>query len=407
MHVLLIHQAFASIDEGGGTRHFELARYLIRQGYQFTIITSPISYLTGKTTGSSHKWIERQHPIEGMTIITCYTYPALHKSFFHRLINFISFMVSSTLAGLGVDHVDLVWGTSPPIFQGVTAWFLARLKRVPFLFEVRDLWPEFAISVGVLKNNLIIRASEWLERFLYSHADHVMVNSPGYIDHVKQHGAKQVSLLPNGADPDMFPQDNNGEHFRQRYQLEQKFLVSYAGAHGVSNDLGIVLETANLLRQFDDIQFIFMGDGKDKPALQQQAQEMQLNNVTFLPTLPKMEMAEALAASNACIAILKPIESFTKTYPNKVFDYMAAGRPVILAIDGVIRKVVEDANAGIPVSPGSAKELAEAVKYLSSNPERAWQMGASGREYLIKNFNRQDLANQLAGILEMMLRRKL
>ena len=342
-----------------------------------------------------------------MTIITCYTYPALHKSFFHRLINFISFMVSSTLAGLGVDHVDLVWGTSPPIFQGVTAWFLARLKRVPFLFEVRDLWPEFAISVGVLKNNLIIRASEWLERFLYSHADHVMVNSPGYIDHVKQHGAKQVSLLPNGADPDMFPQDNNGEHFRQRYQLEQKFLVSYAGAHGVSNDLGIVLETANLLRQFDDIQFIFMGDGKDKPALQQQAQEMQLNNVTFLPTLPKMEMAEALAASNACIAILKPIESFTKTYPNKVFDYMAAGRPVILAIDGVIRKVVEDANAGIPVSPGSAKELAEAVKYLSSNPERAWQMGASGREYLIKNFNRQDLANQLAGILEMMLRRKL
>ncbi len=406
MHVLLIHQAFAAIDEGGGTRHYELARYLIQQGYQFTIITSPISYLTGKKTGDNHKWVESHHPIKGMTIITCYTYPALHKSFFHRLINFISFMVSSTIAGLGVKHVDLVWGTSPPIFQGVTAWLLARLKRATFLFEVRDLWPEFAVSVGVLRNKFIIRASEWLEKFLYTHADHVMVNSPGYIDHVKEHGAKQVSLVPNGADPNMFPQDGNGEQFRQRYHLEKKFLVTYAGAHGVSNDLGIILEAASLMHQADDIQFVLMGDGKDKPALQQQAREMQLTNVAFLPTLPKKEMAEALAASSACIAILKPIESFKKTYPNKVFDYMAAGRPVILAIDGVIRKVIQDANAGIPVSPGNAKEVAEAVKYLSENPERARQMGASGRDYLSKNFNRQDLANQLAGILEMLLRRK-
>lgn len=406
MHVLLIHQAFAAIDEGGGTRHYELARYLIQQGYQFTIITSPISYLTGKTTGDNNKWVESHHPMDGMTIITCYTYPALHKSFFHRLINFISFMVSSTIAGLGVKHVDLVWGTSPPIFQGVTAWLLARFKHVPFLFEVRDLWPEFAVAVGVLKNSLIIRASEWLEKFLYTHADHVMVNSPGYIDHVKQQGARQVSLVPNGADPNMFPQDGDGKQFRQRYQLGEKFLVTYAGAHGVSNDLGIILEAAKDMRRDQNIQFLLMGDGKDKPVLQHQAQEMQLTNVTFLPTLPKTEMAEALAASNACIAILKPIESFKKTYPNKVFDYMAAGRPVILAIDGVIRKVVEDANAGIPVPPGNAKAVAEAVKYLSENPDDAKQMGVAGREYLIKYYNRQDLANNLAGLLEI-LRRKL
>src|SRR5512133_2484597 len=198
MHILLIHQAFAAINEPGGTRHHEIARYLVKQGHQVTIITSPVSYLTGQNAQSKSRWVTRENSEPGITILRAYTYPALHRSFFHRLLSFFSFMFSSFFVGLGVKKVTLVWVTSPRIFQGWTAWLVARLKGVPFLFEVRDLWPAFAIAVGVLKNKTLIHMSEWLERFLYRHADEMVVNSPGFIDHIRQRGAKKITLVENG-----------------------------------------------------------------------------------------------------------------------------------------------------------------------------------------------------------------
>jgi len=153
MHILLIHQAFAALDEPGGTRHHELSRYLAAQGNQVTIIASPVSYLTGDS--KIHE--TRTDLFDGggrVTVLRVYTYTALHRSFIHRVFSFLSFMVSSFIKGLEVKHIDLVWGTSPPIFQGLSAWLLARMKRVPFLFEVRDLWPSFAVQVGVLRQPL-------------------------------------------------------------------------------------------------------------------------------------------------------------------------------------------------------------------------------------------------------------
>jgi glycosyltransferase involved in cell wall biosynthesis len=402
MHILLIHQAFAALDEAGGTRHHELARHLVGKGYRVTIIASPVSYLTGKTRQKRTHWVEKQTPEPGITILRTYTYSALHKSFVHRIFSFLSFMVSSFLVGMSVKQVDLVWGTSPPIFQGFTAWLIARLKRIPFLFEVRDLWPAFAIAVGVLRNRTLIRSSLWLERFLYQHADRVMVNSPGFIEHVTQKGARQVVLVPNGASPEMFQTNSNGSGFRAQHQLQNKFIVLYAGAHGMSNDLGILLETARLLREREQVLFLFVGDGKEKKTLQAQAVTLGLHNVLFLPPVPKDEIGEVLAASDAGIAILKPLELYKTTYPNKVFDYMAAARPVILAIDGVIREVVEQAHAGIAVLPGDPQALAQAVAQLVENPTLAQEMGLSGQKYLETHFNRHDLAEKLAQLMAEM-----
>jgi glycosyltransferase involved in cell wall biosynthesis len=281
-----------------------------------------------------------------VTILRAVVYDAHHKSFVHRILAFFSFMLSSFWIGLGVKNVDLVWGTSPPIFQGVTAWALARIKGAKFLFEVRDLWPQFAIAVGVLKNPILISLSEWLERFLYLRADRVMVNSPGFLQPVTSRGAKRVELIPNGADPSMFDPANSGESFRKASHLDDKFVALYAGAHGMSNDLNVVLDSAALLADNKNIQIVLLGDGKEKSALMEQARRMKLTNVTFLPSMPKTEMADALAGADACIAILKPLEEYKRTYPNKVFDYMAAGRPVVLVIDGVIREVVEAASCG-------------------------------------------------------------
>jgi len=399
VHILLIHQAFAALDEPGGTRHHELARHLATRGHRVTIIASPVSYLTGKANAGRARWVTRRSDGENITILRAYTYPALHRSFVHRVFSFLSFMVSSFLIGLGVRQVDLVWGTSPPIFQGVAAWLLSRLKRVPLLFEVRDLWPAFAVAVGVLRQPLLIRLSEWLERFLYRRAKAVMVNSPGYIEHVRQRGAKRVELVPNGAETAMFNPQNDGQTFRQKHDLQGKFIALYAGAHGLSNDLGVVLEAARQLRQHPEIAFVLLGDGKEKSNLIAQAQAMGLSNVHFLPPVSKNEMPDALAAADAGIGILKPIELYKTTYPNKVFDYLAAGRPVVLAIDGVIRKVVEAASAGIPVPPGDPAAMAAAVLELAQHPEKGQEMGRRARQYVETHFDRARLADQLADLL--------
>ena len=399
MHILLIHQAFAALDEPGGTRHHELARYLAGRGHRVTIIASPVSYLTGAARPA-----RQAAPSEpGVTILRSYTYTALHRSFVHRIFSFFSFMVSSFLTGLRVRQVDLVWGTSPPIFQGVTAWLLARLKGVPFLFEVRDLWPAFAIGVGVLRSPLLIRLSQWLERFLYRRADRVLVNSPGFIEHVRQRGAPRIELVPNGADPRMFAPAQAGAAFRQAHHLEGKFIVLYAGAHGMSNDLGVVLDAAAQLRQRSEIAIVLLGDGKDKPLLQARAAGLGLDNVTFVPPLSKTEMPQALAAADACLAILKPIPLYATVFPNKVFDYMAAGRPVLLAIDGVIRQLVEKNEAGTFVPPGDPAALAQAVRSLADQPELARQMGANGRRLVEQQFDRARLAEKLAEIIEAMI----
>ncbi len=349
MHILLIHQSFAALAEPGGTRHHELAGYLAEQGNRVTIIASPVSYLTGVTQRQRVPWILRQDGGPGVTVLRAYTYPALHRSFLHRVISFLSFMFSSFLIGLGVNDVDLIWGTSPPIFQGATTWALARLKRLPFLFEVRDLWPAFAVAVGVLQHPLLIRASEWLERFLYHRADQVMVNSPGFIEHVKARGARNIELVPNGSDVAMFDPNKTGEGFRQAHGFEPKgaggtFLALYAGAHGLSNDLEVLLLAADQLRNHPEITIIFLGDGKEKPNLMTKAAQLGLSNVCFLPPVPKNEMPEALAAADACIAILKPM--------TRAFCRCASGRrptstdiKTTLSIPRTISSKVSDASA--------------------------------------------------------------
>jgi glycosyltransferase involved in cell wall biosynthesis len=230
------------------------------------------------------------------------------------------------------------------------------------------------------------------------------VNSPGFIDHVKSRGADLVTLIPNGADPEMFDPDSKGSSFRERHHLDDKFIALYAGAHGMSNDLEVVLKAAEHLKNNDTIQIVLLGSGKEKPQLQILAKEKGLSNVLFLPPVPKLKMREALAAADACLAILKPIEMYKTTYPNKVFDYMAAGRAVILAIDGVIREVVETANAGVFVPPGDPKALSEAIQDLALNPSTCERLGKNGRKTIEEKFSREELANQFTALLEQLWR---
>lgn len=406
MKILLINQAFVSPDEPGHTRHFEMAKFLQTRAHELVIVASDLNYQTGKRT-IERKGIFAEQNIEGVKILRSYIYPALHRSYFWRVISFFSFMFSSIYTSFQVKDVDLVMGTTPPIFQAVSAWFVAWIRRKPFLLEVRDLWPEFGVSMGVLKNPLVIGLARWLEKFLYKRATHILVNSPAYKDYMisKNVPADKIAFIPYGTDIDMFNPKIDGSSIRKALNVEDKFIVLYAGALGQANDIDTILRAAQRLKENDKIYFVLFGDGKERQRLQNKATEMNLSNVIFAGVRPKKEMPKVIASANVCLAILQDIPMFRTTYPNKVFDYMASGRATVLVIDGITRDLIESSYGGVFVQPNDDKGLADTILDLSQNPDIVNQMGKNAREFLVGHLNREDKLNETLILLESLLKK--
>ncbi|OQY89504.1 MAG: glycosyltransferase WbuB [Anaerolineae bacterium UTCFX1] len=404
MKILLINQAFVSPDEPGHTRHFELAKFLQSRGHALVIVASDLNYQTGQRT-VERKGIFAEQVIGGVRILRAYIYPALHRSYFWRVISFFSFMFSSVWTAFQVKDVDLVLGTTPPIFQAVSAWFVAWTRRKPFLLEVRDLWPEFGMSMGVLKNPLVIGLGRWLEKFLYARATHILVNSPAYKVYMIGKGVpeKKITFIPYGTDVDMFNPKVDGSSIRTELGLQDKFIVLYAGALGQANDIDTILRAAERLKPYDKIHFVLFGDGKERTRLQSKAERMNLSNVIFAGVRPKKEMPRVVASADVCLAILQDIPMFRTTYPNKVFDYMAAGRATALVIDGITRELIESSYGGVFVQPNDDETLADAILDLSKNIDIVKQMGQNAREYLVKHLDRRDKLVETLELLEKLI----
>ena len=400
MKILLLNQSFVSPDEPGHTRHFEMAQYLRNCGHELVIVASDSNYQTGLRT-VERKGLFVKQVVDGVRILRAYSAPTLHRSYFWRFISFFSFMFSSVWAALQVKDADLIMGTTPPIFQAVSAWFVAFVRRKPFLLEVRDLWPEFAISMGVIKNPVVITLAQRLEKFLYARATHILVNSPAYKDYILGKGVpeKKITFIPYGTDINMFNPSVDGLAVREKLGLNDTFLVLYAGAMGQAHDLYTVLRAARRLSDELKIRFVFFGDGKERPNLQLEARRLNLENVIFAGVCPKKEMPSVVASADVCLAILQNVPMFRTTYPNKVFDYMAAGRATVLAIDGVIRDVIESSGGGVFVEPGNDELLAKTILELSKDPQRVKQMGENARAYLVKNLDRRDKMHETLQLL--------
>ncbi len=407
MHVLLIHQVFVRPEDAGGTRHYDFARYLVEKGHRVTVLAGTRSYLTGEPLAAGR----RETPFPGLEIVRCGVIGGQRAGFAWRTIGYFSFMLSSFWAGLRTAQVDVLWGTSPPIFQGWTAWLLARIKGKRWLLEVRDLWPEFAIQVGALRNRLLIGLSEWLEGFLYRHSDEIVVNSPGFVEHIQNidPSAKEILIVPNGVElvgarpggsrksPDA--SKLNGSLLRETHGLNGKFIALYAGAHGMANDLSQLVDAAASLQQDPRITIVLVGDGPEKNALQKRARAERLDNLLFLPPVEKANVSALIAEADCGLAVLKAIPMFATTYPNKVFDYMASELPIVLAIDGVIRQVVEAAEAGLAVAPGDGAAIGEAIRRLADNPQAAKDMGRKGQKYVEAHFSRRLMAGKMEEVL--------
>ncbi|MFH1963610.1 MAG: glycosyltransferase family 4 protein [bacterium] len=405
MRILFIHQYFLSPKEAGGTRHFEMARYLVKNGHQVTILASKVSYLTGVIQDKYRGSLWKEEELDKVRIIRTWAYSKVHKSFKHRMLSFFSFIASSIWTSLFLGKYDVVIATSPPLFQGISGWIVSKLKRCPFIFEIRDLWPAFAIDMGELTNPTAIKLAKWLENFLYTRADHLISLTPAYSEYLIEQGVEKekIFLIPNGVETDTFLPMTKDNWVRQEYKLNGKFILTYGGAHGIANALGTILDCAKHLREYHDIVFLLVGDGKEKMNLARRKEDEEIDNLIFIDAQPKEKMPYFYAASDVCIATLQGIEMFKKVYPNKLFDYMASARSTILTIDGEARQILEKANGGIYVEPENPEDMAGAILELYRNRELSERLGKNGRDFVVKEFSRQKQAEKLRVMLEKII----
>lgn len=394
MKILVIHQYYLGKNDGGGSRFNEFAKYWSRKRHTVTVIAGTVHYATGKKDDEYQgRWVVKEKDSENITVYRTYVSGKYNKSFLGRLWGYFSFTFSSIWAGLFVAGCqDVVIASSPPLFVGISGYVISRMKRAPLVFEVRDLWPESAIETGVLTNKVLIKLSLWMEKFIYNKAKLINVLTPAFREKlVREKGvpSKKIALIPNGADFSLLRQGEKNNYVRKKYNLNGNFVVAYIGAHGVANHLIQIIETARELKDLPDIRFMLVGDGMEKEELKKKVQEYGLENVLFIDTQPKTQIADFCNAADVCCAVLKKVDTFKTVYPNKIFDYMACARPVILAIDGVARELIEKAGAGIFVEPENIKEFKEAVLFLYNNRTLCDEFGNNGYQYAKANFSRE------------------
>ena len=403
MNILVIHQYYLGKGDAGGSRFNQFAKYWAAKGHRVTVIAGTVHYATGKKDERyKGRWIVEEREGDKIKVLRTYVSEEYNKSFLGRLWAYLSFTISSIWAGLfHTSRQDLVLATSPPLFVGITGYVISRIKRIPFVFEVRDLWPEFAIGMGILNNKLATKLAYWLERFIYKKARKINVLTPAFKEVLVEKGVPlgKITMIPNGADLDIFTPAPKENWVRKEYGWKDKFVIMYIGAHGVANHLIQLIEVARELRDYEDILFVLIGDGMEKPKLIAKAKEYALKNLQFIEAQPKPRIVDFVNAADVCTAVLRKTDMFKTVYPNKVFDYMACAKPVIIAIDGVARELIEGAKAGVYVEPENVEEFKEAVLKLYDKPNLCTEYGQNGYEYVKEYFARERLAEKYETIL--------
>lgn len=394
---LLVHQAFVLPGHGGGTRHFEFARLLGERGHRSRIVASSVSYLSGASVSDEP---EAELPA-GVTLERVPALTGIHTSYLWRILGFLVFSARSFWAALRAPGVDVYWATTPPIFQAPSAILAAKLRGKPVLLEVRDLWPDFAVEMGILRSPLLIWLAQLLEATLYWSADRILVNSPAYRHRLAEKGVdpERIDLIPNGVDTSMFDLAEDRADLRRAFGWGDDFVAVYAGALGPANDIDTILDATACLGNDSEVRIVLIGGGKDRARIADRIRAEGLARVELVETLPKPEVIRRMVAADAGLATLRDIPGFRTTYPNKVFDYMAARIPTLLTIDGVIREVVEQAEAGVFLPPEDAIQLAEGLRRCSADRQACRQMGARGRRYVEQHFERARHAETLEAIL--------
>ena len=397
--VLYVSQYFVGADQPGGLRHWQHARALAAAGHDVTVLTTYVQHKE-RTVPERYRGrrVVREHE-DGLTVVRTYSTPGYGRDLRSRLASYTSFAGWALLATARLPRPDVLVASSPPLTAAGAAALVARARRARLVLEVRDLWPDSAVAMGMVHSPAIISAARRLERFCYRSADRVVALTEGIRDGVIAQGtpAAKVELITNGIDLEIAA---NGP--APVPVPDDAVVAMYVGAHGTYSALPTVLEAAGRLqRTRGDLRVVLVGGGDQKPALVQQARRDGLANVIFVDPVAKRDVPAWLARADVCLLPYQDNALFAGALPNKTFDYMGAGRPIVAAVrQGEVSRLLERAGCGVTVPPEDAAALADALARLADDRDGAARMGAAGAAYARAHYDRRALAARFVALVE-------
>jgi glycosyltransferase involved in cell wall biosynthesis len=405
MHVLYFHQHFSTPSGSTGTRSYEMARRLIARGHTVTMVCGSGQMASTGLTGKPAAGM-RRGMVDGINIIELSLPYSNYDSFLKRVWIFLRYAWCSAKLALRLNY-DLLFATSTPLTAGIPGIVMKLFRKKPFVFEVRDLWPELPREMGVITNPLILKAMDILEWLSYNSADACIGLSPGIVRGITRRNIPvvQTTMIPNGCDLELFKPSGHKQVGKLNIPGIDKddFVAIFCGAHGMANGLDAVLDAAKVLKTQNvrNIKLLFVGDGKLKPRLRERAEKEHLDNCVFLDPVPKKELAKITAAVDVGLMILANVSAFYYgTSPNKFFDYIASGLPVLNNYPGWLAELITKHDCGTAVPPEDPVAFAEALVALRDNPDRLHQAAANARKLAESDFNREKLADKFVCFLE-------
>lgn len=407
MRILFLTHYFHPEGNAPATRVTEMTRRWAARGHAVTVITGVPNVPDGVVyEGYRNRPVQRETR-DGVDVIRVWTYLAPNKGTARRILNYVSFMLSATLAGLWVRRPDVVIATSPQFFCGWAGVLVSWLRRRPFVLEIRDLWPESIEAVGAMRSRRLLRFLEWLELRMYAAAARIVTVGEGYREKLMARGVapSRIDVVPNGVDLAAFLAGADGRKIRERYGLGDRFVCAYVGTIGMGCGLEVVLRAARRLRAGgrDDLVFLLVGDGAVREELEAAARAEGLSSVIFTGRQPKSDMPAFLAATDACLVHLTRTELFKSVLPSKIFEAAAMRKPIVLGVAGFAAQLVSEAGAGICMQPENEDDLLAALEKLAADPALARRLGDAGCERIAARYSYDRLAAEYAELLERLL----
>lgn len=401
MRILFLSHYYPPEVNAPASRTSEHCREWVKAGHEVTVVTCAPNHPAGKVYDGYRNRIFQRETIDGVEVIRVWTFLAANEGFLRRTVNYLSYMVSTTLALPQIDRPDVVVSTSPQFFCGLTGGVAKMLRRVPWVLEVRDIWPESIVTVGAMNKGPAVRVLEWLERTAYQGADRIVAVTDSFVPHIAERcgDAANIEVIKNGVDLTLFRRDGSSKEAKRALGLEGKFVAAYVGTHGMAHGLDTLLDAARLLSDDPRIVVLLVGDGAERERLVARAAEMGLANVRILGQRPKSDMPMVWAATDASVIHLKRSETFKKVLPSKMFEAMAMDCPIILGVEGEAKALLDSAGAGIAITPESAEELAEALRRLSGDPELCARLASLGATHVREHYDRALLARRYLDVL--------
>jgi glycosyltransferase involved in cell wall biosynthesis len=405
MNILFVTHYFPPEVNAPANRTHEHCRRWVQDGHQVTIITGVPNHPRGRIfEGYQNRWIQEE-TIDGIRVLRTWMYLTPNSGFARRVANYLLFALTAVLASTKASKPDLVIATSPQFFVGIAGAIIARLKRRPFVLEIRDLWPKSVVELGQLGEGPILSALEGLERWLYRSASGVVVNTRTFRQHIMDRGVEErnIELVYNGIDPAIFKPRPRNEALLEKHDLAGHFTVAYVGTLGLAHGLTLLIDVAERFRDRPELRFVLIGDGADREKLEAEIDRRSLDNVVMLGLQPRASMPEWIASIDLLLVMLRDLPVFETVIPSKIFEFLAQERPVVLAAKGEIRRMMEEAGGALVIDPEVEDQMVAAIETVMDHPDQADIRAAAGRKWVENGYIRDDLARRMAVFLERVL----